>query len=140
MPEQDYYSINKILAIIHNYHVKINIIENLEKGMELKSVGVSQYGDDAGMPKANNNSSATENEALRIARSSKLWSNAMTDIKYIQQRWHRVTDEQQAIALHLRLSGYSITDISHIIKKKKSQTYNLLRGAAKAIKGYPQEK
>lgn len=134
---QDYYSINKILQIIHQYHVNINALQTVEK--EYKSVGVSQYGDDAVMPKGNNVSSPTEVEAVRLIENNKMWSNMMTDIKYIQQRWDRVTDEQQAMVLHLRLSGYNMTDISHIVRKKKSQTYNLLRKAARAIKSYPQD-
>ena len=136
MPEQEYYSIDKILQIIHQYHTNINALQTVER--EYKSVGVSQYGDDAAMPRGNRISSPTEIEAMRLIENNKVWSKMMTDIKYIQQRWDRVTDEQEAMVLHLRLSGYTMLDISQIIGKSKTQTYRLLRNAAKAIKGYPQ--
>ena len=111
-------------------------IKEMERG--LASVGVVQYGIEATLPKSNAISKVVENEAVRLADSSRYWVETITDMKYIQDRWHRVTDEKEAMILNLRLNGISIAEIGYIMKLDRSNVYRNLRKIAKNIKGYPQ--
>lgn len=125
------------MQIIKYYHINIQNIKELQEDM--KSVGIAQYGDMAALPHGNNISSVVENEALRRIEDTKFWSRVITDIKYIQDRWYRVTDEQEAKVLSLRLDGYSVNDIAHLLKMDRSNVYRMLRKIARRMKGYPQE-
>ena len=130
------YSINKILQIIKYYHINMQNLKVLERDM--RSVGVSQYGEESALPRGNKISNIVENEALRQIENTKFWAEIITDIKYLQDRWHRITDEQEAMVLNLRLSGHSVRDIAQLMKMDRSNVYRMLRSIAKQIKGYPQ--
>ena len=131
------YSVEKILQIIKHYHINIQNLKTLERDM--RSVGVSQYGEESALPRGNKISNVVESEALRQIENSKFWAEIITDIKYLQDRWHRVTDKQEVMVLNLRLNGYSVSDIAQIMKMDRSNIYRMLRNIAKQIKGYPQE-
>lgn len=130
------YSVEKILQIIKYYHVNIQNLRELERDM--RSVGVSQYGEESSLPRGNKISNIVENEALRQIEKTKFWAEIITDIKYLQERWHRITDEQEAMVLNLRLNGYSVRDIAQLMKMDRSNVYRMLKSIAKQIKGYPQ--
>lgn len=130
------YSVDKILQIIKYYHVNIQNLKTLERDM--RSVGVSQYGEESALPRGNKISNVVESEALRQIENSKFWAEIITDIKYLQDRWHRITDEQEAMVLNLRLNGYSVRDIAQLMKMDRSNVYRMLKSIAKQIKGYPQ--
>lgn len=134
---KDYYSINKILNIIKNYHINIKNMKELQ--IEARSVGVSQYGIDSSMPKGNTISSVVENEVLRQMENVKFWADMATDIKYVQERLHKITDEQEAKVLHLRLDGCSVVEIAKLLGIERAHVYRLLKNIAKTIKSYPQE-
>src|SRR5690606_8486322 len=130
------YSINKILQIIKYYHIHMQNLKALERDM--RRAGVSQYGEESALPRGNKISNIVENEALRQIENTKFWAEIITDIKYLQDRWHRITDEQEAMVLNLRLSGHSVRDIAQLMKMDRSNVYRMLRSIAKQIKGYPQ--
>src|SRR5690606_13462132 len=131
------YSIEKILQIIKYYHVNIQNLRELERDM--RSVGVSQYGEESALPRGNKISNVVESEALRQIENSKFWAEIITDIKYLQDRYHRITDEKEAMVLNLRMDGYSVRDIAQLMKMDRSNVYRMLKSIAKQIKGYPQE-
>ena len=131
------YSVEKILQIIKHYHINIQNLRTLERDM--RSVGVGQYGEESALPRGNKISNIVENEALRQIEKTKFWAEIITDIKYLQERWHRITNEQEAMVLNLRLNGYSVRDIAQLMKMDRSNVYRMLRNIAKQIKGYPQE-
>ncbi|MEN2765764.1 hypothetical protein [Ornithinibacillus xuwenensis] len=133
---EEYYTISRILDIIKNYHINIKNVN--EFGNDIKSVGVAQYGIEATLPKGNVISSVVEREVMRQIQENRFIANMITDIKYIQQRWSRVTNEKEAQVLSLRLDGYKVTDIAEILRMERSNVYRLLERAARRIKGYPQ--
>lgn len=136
---EDYYSVNRILKIIHTYHVNMKNIKEMEQGLNA-SVGVAQYGIEATLPKGNAITKVVENEAIRQVDNSRYWAETITDMKYIQDRWHRITDEKEAMILNLRLNGITVAEISYIMHMSQSGIYKCLRKIAKTIKSYPQEK
>lgn len=136
MKSEDYYSIKKIMQIIKYYHINIRNIRELQQDM--KSVGVARYGEDSALPTSNKFSSVVENEVLRQIENTKFWSELITDMKYLQDRWGRITDENDAKILSLRLDGYSVSDIAYLMKTDRSNVYRSLKRIARQIKGYPQ--
>lgn len=135
---EDYYSIKKIMEIIKYYHINMTNLQNMAM-QEIKSVGVSQYGVESSLPKGTQTSNVTEREAIRNVEQSKFWSGIITDIKYLQARWHRVTDEKLAMILNLYLTGYRTGDVAQIMQMERSWVYRNLEKIANIIKGYPQE-
>jgi helix-turn-helix protein len=133
---EDYYTINRILDIIKNYHINIENIK--EFGRDIKSVGVAQYGIESTLPRGNEISSVVEREVVRQLNQNVFIANMITDIKYVQQRWHRVTNEKEAQVLSLRLSGHKAIDIATILGMERTNVYRLLNKVAHSIKGYPQ--
>lgn len=129
-----YYSINKILEIIKNYRVNMNNIRN--QNNDLSSVGVSVYGVEASLPKGNGTSDIVATEAFRLIEGTKHFANIKTDMKYLQDRWHRVTDEKQAMVLSLSLDGLSVEEIANIQEVSRSSVYRTLTNIAEVIKGY----
>lgn len=133
----DYYSVEKILSIIRQYHINMNNINTLMHD-SIKSVGVSQYGLESSLPKANNISRVVENEVIRREENSMFFAEMLTDMKYLQDRWGRVSDEKEALVLQLRLDGHSISDIAEILKMTRSGVYRMIERIALQIKNYPQ--
>lgn len=131
-----YYTVKKILSIINSYHVNIENAKDLSR--EMRSVGVSQYGIESTIPKSNTISNVVEKEAIRQMNMSSFFAEMMTDIKYLQDRWGRITDEQDAIILSMRLSGYSVSVISERVKVSRKTVYLRLEDIARTIGGYPQ--
>ena len=135
----DYYSTKKILDIIKYYHINLNNLKTLAAENQLRSVGVAQYGIEASLPKGNNISSVVENEVLRQVENTKFFAGIITDMKYLQDRWHRVTTEREAMVLKLRLDGHKAKDIAQMLGVARSEVYRTLERIACQIKGYPQE-
>lgn len=133
---KDYYSIKKIMEIIKYYHINLNNIQTLQNDM--KSAGVSQYGIESSLPHGNSLSSVVENEAIRQINNSKFFAEMITDMKYLQDRWHRITDEKEATVLQLRLNGYGTSDIAELMKMNRSGVHRMLYRIACQIKSYPQ--
>ncbi len=132
-----YYNIPKILEIIRMYHInKQNIRENTR---QIRSVGVGQYGIEATMPRGNTTNDSTATEGIRLYENNKYFKQVQTDMKYIEDRWDRVTDEKEAQVLALRLIGNSETDIAYILGLHRSSVYRILDSVARTIKGYPQD-
>ena len=128
-----YYSVDKILEIIKMYHVNIKNVHNFSK--EMASVGVAQYGIEASLPKGTNISDIVEKEAIRQIEGNKVFAEIITDIKYLQDRWDRVTNDTDAHILKLRLDGLSAHDIGQILNRTDRMIHIRLRRIAETIKG-----
>lgn len=112
------------MTIIKYYHINIKNLSEIE--LTRKSVGVSQYGIEAGMPHGNGISSVVENEAIRQIEDIKFWSDIITDIKYLQDRWHRITDQRESRILSLRLDGLTLKEIASIEGMDRTGVYKTL--------------
>lgn len=132
-----YYTTKKVMEIIKHYHINMNNIKTLTNDM--KSVGVSQYGIESSLPKSKGGfSSVVENEVIRQIENTKIYADMVTDMKYLQDRWHRITDEKEATVLQLTLNGYGSSDVAEIMKMSRSGVYRMLESIAMQIKSYPQ--
>ena len=136
-PEQkDRYTVNRILRIINDYHRNMQLLaERDADGQLMRSFGIAQYGTDMVMPRADGVSSIVENFSIGRIDASRYWVGVLTDMKYIQDRFYRIEDESQAIALSLRLDGHTTAEISKIMGRHKDHVNKLIRLVAVNIKG-----
>lgn len=129
-----YYNTSKVLQIIKDYHVyKVNIANACKR--DYASVGVTAYNEEATLPRANTISDVTANEALRGIDELPVVSQMRTDIKYLEDRLDRVTDEIEIEILALRMEGLSASDIGAITLYSTRQIHRKLVDIAKLING-----
>ncbi len=126
-----YYNVEKVLEIIKGYKRNINMLGEMRK--EFSSVGVAQYGIEASLPKGNKITNVVEKEVLRQLESSSYFFKIKSDIKYLQDRWDRITDEKHAQVLALRLDGFPSREIADITEQSERNVNRLLREIAKII-------
>ena len=116
------------------------VVEILEENF--KSVGVSQYGIDAIMPRGNNISNPTERQALDNIRALEHVSKKVSDLKYINDRLYRISDERDAIIMYQLMSGKSQVEIARLLDISQSAVNQRIYRIAQQINGeligYPQ--
>ena len=122
------YTPNKVKQIIKDYYINLKTLQ--ETQIDMKSVGISIITD---IPSGNRLSDNTANEAIRLHDHELSQKEILTDIKYLQQRTHRITCENNAQVLNLMMQGYSITDIASITEQSRQHVYNRLDRIANEI-------
>ncbi|GAA3723106.1 hypothetical protein GCM10022378_11490 [Salinicoccus jeotgali] len=127
---------DEVLVLINEYNKNINTIDQLLRAhQELSSSGlVSQYGDEAGMPKAVGGAS----EPILFEVDRRIKQDRMIDrykekVQYIQNRLDWIINEPQAIVLHHRLNGTSIKEISKIVNLSPNKVMQLLEECAEIL-------
>src|SRR5699024_6633265 len=129
-----YYNTSEVLQIIKNYHLyKANIAHACAR--DSASVGVTAYNGEATLPRANTISDVTENEALRGIDELPVVAQMRTDVKYLEDRLDRVTDDIEIEILALRMEGLSASDIGAITLYSTRQIHRKLVDIAKLING-----
>src|SRR5699024_3705995 len=99
-----YYNTSKVLQIIKDYHVyKTNIANACVR--DYASAGVTADTEESTLPRTNKISDVTANEALRGIDDLPVVAQMRTDIKYLEDRLDRVTDEIEIEILALRMEG-----------------------------------
>lgn len=124
------YTTKKVMDIIKNYSNYQKALDEYRK--EYRSIGVTVYSEEAAMPKANNISDPTANEAIKHTEKVTALSNIYTDLKYVQQRIDRVPNKLME-TLDLRLAGCSVREIYNITNKSQSLIYKELKEIAQYI-------
>src|SRR5699024_11029920 len=129
-----YYNTSKVLQIIKDYHLyKANIANPCVR--DYASVGVTASNEEATLPRANTMSAVTAKEALRRIDELPDVDQMRTDIKYLEDRLDRVTDEIEIEILALRMEGLSASDIGAITLYSTRQIHRKLVNIAKLING-----
>src|SRR5699024_8381036 len=129
-----YYNTSEVLQIIKDYHVyKANIADTCKR--DYASVGVTAYNEEATLPRANTISDVTANEAIRDMGELPVIAQMRTDIKYLEDRLDRVTDDIEVEILALRMEGLSASDIGAITLYSTRQIHRKLVDIAKLING-----
>lgn len=113
------YTLDQVIELINNYKENFTVYTNLMKEYQDVMIGgnIAQYGEQAGMPKAQGTTSnLVWNELQRLIRQDKMISKYEVKVRYIQNRWDRVTDEKQAIILSQKLNGKSNAEIGKMLE------------------------
>lgn len=132
------YTVKKILELIKMYHVHIELIKNRQR--EYSSVGVTVYDIEATLPKSNQISDTVAEEAIRLIRDDSMFQLVESNVKYIQDRLDSVEDEEDAIVLSLRLSGYTVKEIANLHNVTSRTIHRRLEKIAMLIQGYTNDK
>ncbi|MCM3528284.1 LuxR C-terminal-related transcriptional regulator [Cytobacillus oceanisediminis] len=100
---------NQIESILKDYHWMMNSIKILRDSMKDAGEGLTaQYGDAAGMPKAQGTTSdPVYRECVRRERRYSVIQKYEAKISVIQDCMHLITDEREIEVLHWLLEGKS---------------------------------
>src|SRR5699024_8602149 len=96
----------------------------------------SVYGIEATLPKSNQISDTVAEEAMRLIRGDSMFQLVESNVKYIQSRLDSVEDEEDAIILSLRLSGYTVKEIADLHSVTSRTIHRRLKDIAKMIQEY----
>lgn len=137
----EHYTTDRVVNIIKNYHDILKIINEV-LGEKAKSVGVSQYGIEATMPKGNGTSDQTGRQALENIESVKFVSKKISDIKYINDRLDNIVNERDAIIMQMLINGKSQLEIGQFLGISQSAVNHRIEKIAEQLNGewlgYPQ--
>ncbi len=99
----------QIESILKDYHWMMNSIKVLRDSMKEPGEGLTaQYGDAAGMPKAQGTTSdPVYRECVRRERRYSVICKYEAKISVIQDRMHLITDDREIEVLHWLLEGRS---------------------------------
>ncbi|KML36383.1 LuxR C-terminal-related transcriptional regulator [Cytobacillus firmus] len=135
----------QIESILKDYHWMMNSIKILRDSMKAAGEGLTaQYGDSAGMPKAQGiTSDPVYRECVRRERRYSIIHKYEEKISLIQDRMHLITDDREIEVLHWLLEGKSYRwiamhmGLSHthigrikgsIVKKMSEYVPNVMNG------------
>lgn len=130
------YTTEQVIELIYDYKENFTVYTNLMKEYQDVVIGgsVAQYGIDATMPKPQGQTSnLVWNELQRLMKQDKMISKYEEKVRYIQNRWDRIVDEKQAIALNLKLNGKSNKIIAATIGCDMRKVKKLLDEVAKIM-------
>lgn len=126
------YTTDQIKDIINNYPIYIKRLVTLKKDYYSNILGgnTALYGIEAALPKGSGtNSDPVFKELDRILRTDKSITRLENKVRYIQNRWDRITDERLAILLADKLSGktiYHTAEKLNCTPQRISQLFNEL--------------
>lgn len=124
------------------YELLINYRSNLIAANKLKQEyistisggNISQYGLESSMPKAvGQTSDPTFNEISRLIKQDSMIDRLERKVLYIQNRWDRIVEEEQAIVFHLILTGRSFKYISEVTGRETRHVKQTLKNIAKLL-------
>lgn len=127
-----YYNISKVKDIIKNYHHNQQVLK--DRNTHYSSVGVAQGGIESTLPKAQGQTSdVVANEVIRQIEANRYYAKVQTDMKYIDDRLYRITNERDAQIVNLFMLGYDVHDIANHYRCSRRNVDKRLDGVAKVI-------
>lgn len=127
------YSTKQVLTLIKEYQKNVKAIAHLRKEY-LESIcggNIAQYGIESSMPKAvGQTSDPVFKEVNRLLKQDKVIQRFENKVKYIQNRWDRVTDETQEVILSQVLSGTSYEYIAETMGISKQRVHQIINDIA----------
>lgn len=125
-----YFSVDRVKEIINDYHVNLENVR--EHRVEYDSIGVQSL---CSLPKGNAVSDVTCNEAMSKVSENQFMDSIISDMKYIDDRVHRVKVEQDAEILDFKLQGCSTLDIAQMIGMSRQTVDRRFNVIAREING-----
>ncbi|WP_210126550.1 hypothetical protein [Mammaliicoccus sp. N-M50] len=127
------YSTKQVLTLIKEYQDNVKTIARLRKEYIENVCGgnIAQYGIESSMPKAvGQTSDPVFREVTRLLKQDKMLNRYENKIKYVQDRWDRVSDETQETILNQVLSGVSYEEIAKTMGKTPSRISQIVKEIA----------
>lgn len=123
------YSTEKIMDLINNYPYYISRLKemNAQYQSEVGGGSIAQYGIESAMPKAQGgNSDPVHNDALRRMKMNKEITRIENKVRYIQNRWDRITDERMALVFNLRLNGMTYSNVAKEVGISAQRAHSIM--------------
>lgn len=130
------YSTEKIMDLINSYPYYISRLKELDAQYKSEVGGgaTSQYGIDAAMPKAQGgNSDPAHNDTIRRMKMDKELNRLQAKVRYIQNRWDRITDERTALVFNLRLNGMTYQSISKEVGVSPQRAHSIMNEVCETL-------
>ncbi|MEZ2459318.1 hypothetical protein ACBR55_12125 [Salinicoccus roseus] len=130
------YSTEKIMDLINNYPYYISRLKELDAQYKSEVGGgaTSQYGIDAAMPKAQGgNSDPVHNDTIRRMKMDKELNRLQAKVRYIQNRWDRITDERTALVFNLRLNGMTYQSIAKEVGISPQRAHSIMNEVCETL-------
>ncbi|EGQ21089.1 hypothetical protein HMPREF9372_3372 [Sporosarcina newyorkensis 2681] len=120
---------------IRDYHWMMNTVKMLYEGLEdAGGGGVAQYGDEAGMPKAQGlTGDVVLSEVIRRGKHWERIAEYEKKIHFIQKNIHVITEERETEILHWLLEGKSYAWISRHMGLSQTHTKRICSSIAEQI-------
>lgn len=123
-----YYTVDKIKQIINDYHINVDNLR--EHRVDYNSIGVQSFDT---QPKGNTISDVTCNEALSKVNENRFMDSIISDMKYLEDRLHRISGERNADIISMKMEGHNAIDISQVIGISRRTVDNVINIAAREI-------
>ncbi|KIH69931.1 hypothetical protein [Salinicoccus roseus] len=130
------YSTEKIMDLINSYPYYISRLKELDAQYKSEVGGgaTSQYGIDAAMPKAQGgNSDPVHNDTIRRMKMDKELNRLQAKVRYIQNRWDRITDERTALVFNLRLNGMTYQSIAKEVGISPQRAHSIMNEVCETL-------
>ena len=131
------YTTDEIYEMILSYKSNLKASNHLKKEYirSIKAGGsIAQYGEESGMPKAvGQTGDPTSREVDRLISRDEMINRLENKVRYIQNRWSRILEEEQAIVFHLTLDGRSLRYISDATGHSKDKVKRILMKIAELL-------
>lgn len=111
------YTSEEIYELIFNYKSNLIAANRLKKEYidTIAGGNIAQYGIEATLPKpVGQTSDPTYNEINRLIKQDSMIDRLENKVRYIQNRWSRIVNEEHAIVFNLALNGHNIKEISEM--------------------------
>lgn len=132
-------TVTDVLLYMKKYRKNIKWAKELEQAYTLQvSEGlVSQYGLEAGMPKAQGGppGDPVGRQVVLGFTQDAMLDEYVYQIRFIEHRQHRITTETHAMAFALRLQGYSVFEIKEVMECTERHVRRLLKECAEILIG-----
>ncbi|WP_079475602.1 hypothetical protein [Marinococcus halophilus] len=129
--------VKDIVQWIGSYRENIQAIRELQQSY-VEDVGmglVSQYGEEAGMPKAQggDHSDVVAQNVLHLMRQNLTLQDLEHKVRYIENRQHRISKDTHAMAFALRLQGYTYYEAAQVMNRSKGHIFRLITECAEVM-------
>ncbi|PKD98548.1 hypothetical protein [Macrococcoides caseolyticum] len=131
------YTTNQIVRMIKDYQMNVKVVAKLRKEYieDVCGANISQYGIEATMPKPQGQTSdPILREVQRLMKQDTVIAKYEAKVRYIQNRWDRITDEKQAMIFNMVLSGVAYEKIAKTVELSAQRIHQIINEIAEILK------
>lgn len=117
--------------------MNVKVVAKLRKEYieDVCGANISQYGIEATMPKPQGQTSdPILREVQRLMKQDTVIAKYEAKVRYIQNRWDRITDEKQAMIFNMVLSGVGYDKIAKTVELSAQRIHQIINEIAETLK------
>ena len=131
------YTTEQIARMIKEYQMNVKIVAKLRKEYieDVCGASIAQYGIEATLPKPQGQTSdPILREVQRLMKQDTVIAKYEAKVRYIQNRWDRITDEKQAMIFNMVLSGVAYDKIAKTVELSAQRIHQIINEIAEILK------